>query len=259
MSIKLMASVWEDDSIESRADLLVLLIIADASRDEGGCWPSIDTIARKARLSQRGAQDCIAKLKNAGKLEVEYGAGPRGTNVYRVVEGGAVAAGVQPVVEKVVGQLHPNRKEPEGIVKEQPPKSPKGEGDRQSEEIYEAYPRKAARRAAIKAIHAARRRGHPPDFLLQKTKEYAASCKGREERYIPYPATWFNQDRFFDHFTPYRSSRSELLRTIEILTTQLRGHAGNPDNVRHNRDEYNDYLVLQLRLKQLRADLAIAQ
>jgi hypothetical protein len=65
----------------------------------------------------------------------------------------------------------------------------------QVEEIYAAYPRKVARPAALKAIRKALKT-ILPGKLLALTKQYATVCSGDE--FTPYPATWFNQERFND-------------------------------------------------------------
>lgn len=83
----------------------------------------------------------------------------------------------------------------------------------QEERIYEAYPRKVGRAAALKSIRFAvvrlaegnLRQGpiDPTDarrFLWKKSTEYANSPLGRrvDKDKIPHPATWFNQERYFD-------------------------------------------------------------
>ncbi len=63
-------------------------------------------------------------------------------------------------------------------------------------EIYEAYPKKIGRPAAVRAIRAAIKR-HSFAVVLERTRLYAATYNG-ESRYMPNPATFFNQDRFMD-------------------------------------------------------------
>jgi uncharacterized protein YdaU (DUF1376 family) len=63
--------------------------------------------------------------------------------------------------------------------------------------IYEAYPRKVGKPDALRAIQKALVK-YPADFLLQKTKEYAAARVGMNEGFTPHPATWFNRERFND-------------------------------------------------------------
>jgi Helix-turn-helix domain len=65
MSIRLMSQVWEDVRIRSQAELLVLLALADHARDDGLCWPSMRTIAAKARIEERSAQRILRRLSDA--------------------------------------------------------------------------------------------------------------------------------------------------------------------------------------------------
>ena len=95
--------------------------------------------------------------------------------------------------------------------------------DEQILAIYNIYPRKVGRRAALKAIEAAisrivpRHKGTRKDasteedffiaarrWLWKRTAEYAASPagqdppKGHPDDYRPHPATFYNQERYLD-------------------------------------------------------------
>ncbi|UCC69059.1 MAG: hypothetical protein JSV79_03840 [Armatimonadota bacterium] len=96
----------------------------------------------------------------------------------------------------------------EGKGREHPPYSPPRGA---VVAIYEAYPRKVGRGAALKAIERAlfRIAKDPPDgqephvWLLLRTKKYAASKRAQkpaagERDYRPHPATWYNQERYDD-------------------------------------------------------------
>ncbi len=63
--------------------------------------------------------------------------------------------------------------------------------------IYEAYPRKVARSEALTAIDKALSLV-TADVLLAAVREYAASPAAKELKYVPYPATWFNNHRWED-------------------------------------------------------------
>ncbi len=69
--------------------------------------------------------------------------------------------------------------------------------------IYSAYPRKAAKPAALKAIKAAMKR-LAPEKLLAAVQVYAKLTQAGnvETKFIPHPATWFNQDRWNDLSNP---------------------------------------------------------
>ena len=73
------------------------------------------------------------------------------------------------------------------------------------EEIYQAYPKKKGRPSALKAITKALKTiDHAT--LLERTKAYAKAREGENDQYTPQPATWFNDERFNDEPTTWKSS-----------------------------------------------------
>ena len=79
-----MTQVWEH-SQATGGQLLVLLAIADFADDHGKAWPSVSTLAKKARITKRHTQKAIKQLKDMGELVVDQGAsGYWGTNLYRI-------------------------------------------------------------------------------------------------------------------------------------------------------------------------------
>lgn len=72
----------------------------------------------------------------------------------------------------------------------------------EAEAIYEAYPRKVGKLAALKAITTALRTSDmSAQGMLVATKRYAdAVARWPKDRhqFIPMPATWFNQGRYMD-------------------------------------------------------------
>lgn len=71
MSITVMSRVWKY-SQHSGSALLVLLAIADYARDDGSAWPSITTLAEKARISERQTIRIIKKLERSEELRVTH-------------------------------------------------------------------------------------------------------------------------------------------------------------------------------------------
>ena len=63
--------------------------------------------------------------------------------------------------------------------------------------IYESYPRKVGRPAAIKAITSALKKISAEE-LLKKTQAFATAKAGSDPQFIPHPSTWFTQERFND-------------------------------------------------------------
>lgn len=70
-------------------------------------------------------------------------------------------------------------------------------------EIYEAYPKKASRKDAEKAIRKALMEVGFDD-LLSKVKAYAEARKGQDAQFTPYPATWFNAAKYDDDPTTWK-------------------------------------------------------
>lgn len=66
MSVRVMSQAWELPLTPT--EKLVILALADCANDEGECWPSIATIARKSNLGERSVQRSIQALKDAGHL-----------------------------------------------------------------------------------------------------------------------------------------------------------------------------------------------
>lgn len=70
-----------------------------------------------------------------------------------------------------------------------------------SELIYQAYPKHAAKAAALKAIDKAIRKispGHDADWLLERVRAYAEQRRNEDPQFTPYPATWFNRGSYDD-------------------------------------------------------------
>ena len=87
-------------------------------------------------------------------------------------------------------------REPE-VVPETKPAATTTSPAHQAEIIYDAYPRKVARPAAIQAIRRALQ-GKSFDWLLERVQKYAECVEGSSKKFVPHPATWFNQARYDD-------------------------------------------------------------
>lgn len=81
MSVRASNAVWQHTEAAHSA-LVVMLAIADNADDHGIAWPSVKTIARKGRLTERAIQLAIRSLVAAGELLVYEGQGDYGTHLY---------------------------------------------------------------------------------------------------------------------------------------------------------------------------------
>lgn len=83
LSIRVMSQVWDHSPAKGRA-LILHLALADHCNDEGWCWPSIATLAKKCRIGERQTQYLIRWLENHGELTREECPGRTHTNRYFV-------------------------------------------------------------------------------------------------------------------------------------------------------------------------------
>lgn len=82
-----MAAVWELFP-GGGSELLALLALSDFADDDGRCFPSVATIAKKTRLSKSQAQRVVHGLIASGVVQVEgneSGGAPGSTRRYRVM------------------------------------------------------------------------------------------------------------------------------------------------------------------------------
>lgn len=99
MAISVMTNVWEK-SQASGTELLLLLAIADFANQDGLAYPSVPTLAKKIRMSERNTHYLLRKLEATRELKIERNAGPKGCNLFRVQSlQGAILAGVQSTSE----------------------------------------------------------------------------------------------------------------------------------------------------------------
>lgn len=207
MSIRVLDRVWKQSRAKG-GDLLVELAIADFADDEGNAYPSIPTLGKKSRLSDRQVKRSLQNLEQLGELKVLRGKGPHGTNRYRLrsdivsrdnlsqgvpneATGGDICgkAGVTP--------MSPNPSE-ETIRRNRHSLRASG-----FEKFWGIYPRKKSKGDAEKAWKAI-----APDEKLQGqindgVERATISADWRKEggKYIPYPATWLRAKGWEDELS----------------------------------------------------------
>lgn len=122
-----MSQVWEHSQAKGGA-LVVLLAIADFADDSGKAWPSVETLAKKARMKERNVQLSIRKLRKLGELRVSK-PGKFRSNTYHVAQMGAIftppqSLRVHPTTPQDVvdytPRVHPTTPEPSLTVSEPP-------------------------------------------------------------------------------------------------------------------------------------------
>ena len=69
--------------------------------------------------------------------------------------------------------------------------------DKDFNAFWKAYPRKVGK-GLCRKVYVRSLAKIKADELLEKTKAFAASCSGKEVKFIPHPSTWLNQERWND-------------------------------------------------------------
>lgn len=111
MSNYVLTWVWKHAPIQDPSCLLVLASLADQANDDGYCWPSVASTAKRCRISERQVQRWVTKLVEDGLLEVQERPGT--SNMYRI-KGGDIGdtPGVTSTTPHPRHGRHPNHKEP---------------------------------------------------------------------------------------------------------------------------------------------------
>jgi hypothetical protein len=86
MSIKVMSRVWEH-ATHKGGSLLLLLALADYADDRGICWPGLEALAEKARLTERQAVNVIHGLIASGDVVSVPGRGRGKHTAYGILTG----------------------------------------------------------------------------------------------------------------------------------------------------------------------------
>jgi len=71
MSIGIMNRVWKKSECKG-TDLLLLLALADNADDDGYCWPGIEYLAAKIRMTPQSVINITTRIEKAGELLVKH-------------------------------------------------------------------------------------------------------------------------------------------------------------------------------------------
>lgn len=251
----------------SKGDAAVAFVLLDFATDEGGAYPSLDTLAERTGMHRTSVIDCLRRLVGAGYFTAERGGGRKNTTVYRPVY---IAETVGPTLlieeensradatdteQKTVGPTPPFIPETVGPALENsragtqkqsggpypnPPMNPPMIPPKRDSlsagfaEWWATYPKRVARGRAWTAYQKAAKAA-PPETLLEGARRYAAEREGQEARFTKHPATWLNDQCWLDEPTQAPAQARQQGRRGGILADAVALHASLiPD------EEYHD-------------------
>lgn len=190
MSVRWISAVWSHSPYRGER-LLIHLALADFANDEGSCYPSQATLARKARCSDNYVRLTIKQMVKDGALVVERDGGGRGvTTIYQLKP--PTVNGDSPRRET------PNSKQPALLMNRKEPSI----NDRDFDEWWNSYPRKVGKGGARREwTRLSKQRRLPPVAeLIEATRRYAATIS--DLKYCAHPTTWLRNERWSDEHEP---------------------------------------------------------
>lgn len=229
MSFLILNAVWKA-SLPPMAKL-VLVALADFANESGECFPSVGMMVERCGMSDRGIQKQISELERSGYLRREFRNGrstlytitpehgsphPRTTftpapnDVHPEHGSPSPPNGVHPTPEH--GSPTPEPRSP--ITATQP--SPNRHLNRQSardaerfDEFWKAYPRKTGSIPQARKTWAKQKLDQQADSIIAIVIDRAANDpQWSDPRFIPYPTTFLNQQRWNDEWTPAKKKPS---------------------------------------------------
>lgn len=215
MSVQALTWVLEHSEARLGARNVMFAIANRADEHGDNAWPSVATIAKWARLSERQVQRILPDLVRLGELEIRENAGPHGTHIYRIVpmtqprldhrrgdrlspptscQGGDISGGQgvtfsadrgdisgqndgENVTRNVLATL-PDTSKDTGPRDRRAARS--AEFDARFARLREIYPRRSGHQRwpdARKHIRARLREGHTWSEILDGAERYAAWCR----------------------------------------------------------------------------------
>jgi len=245
MSVRAMTWAFAQEDLKP-GPKLVLLALADRANEEGLCWPSIPTLARKCSMGERTVQVVVKFLALCGCLQISEqfvpGTKARRGNLYQLLlarvtpigcGGGADSAGVGGA-DSAPGGANGSRgggangdsasidssvKNPSGEEKSAPRVALVVSWREGFGQVWACYPRKVGKGAAEKAYQKINPAPDLLDTILRKIEAatHTAQWIKDDGEFIPHLATWLNQRRWEDEYPapspgPARSFADSMLR-----------------------------------------------
>ena len=199
---------WLDDADLRPAEFRLLCRIYRRGQE---CFESVPSIAAGCRLEAKTVRRIMQQL--LARSIIKRKDRPGRSALLSVTEHQHWQVEPLPNGTRGAKRVHPNGTPtplPNGTRRRESPKvTPLKCPHSLVETIYEAYPRKVGKPAALRAITAALRRGIEGEDLLAITQRFGKAWDGETDlQFCPHPATWFNQERYADAPDSWRNGRT---------------------------------------------------
>lgn len=180
----------------------ILVILGNYADENGSCYPSYSHLAKIVGLKDSsGVKKTIKEFEKLGLLRVENRRSDNGgftSNRYHLTLGGGYET------TRVVEAQREGVREPPN-TKEHTKKY-----SRDFEEFWKAYPRKVAKAHAYKSFTKIKKEEWKK--VIFAARLLAIELKGTEEKFIPHPTTWLNQERWTDAFETDENGKPRAVR-----------------------------------------------
>lgn len=203
MSIRIMTWVWAH-SPYSGERLLLHLALADFANDEGVCFPSHGTLAKKARCSQGWVSQTIKQMISDRLIEVIEPAGQGRGKVgrYRLLKGHTELDLFEPIGHTSTANRSNSDASDTSLLNRHESSNTDTDFDR----LWKQYPRKTAKGQARRAFDRVMRQSDAPtiETLCAAVDRYAAPFVSGDVQmtYCAHLATWLNGERWLDETQP---------------------------------------------------------
>lgn len=234
MSVEVMTAVFKRYP-NGGGEMLLALALADHADDSGNnVYPSIKTLAKKTRQSERSVQYQLRRMEEAGWLIlVNSGNGGRNqSREYKIspdwLKGADFAPPKKGAIDGTKG-CNSQHKRVQSATERVQPVAPaynhqessiepsdnhQGGGETKSEiakrkkeafsKFWDLYPNKKAKPNAEKAWMKIDVQSHEAIFTAIPKHINSVEWKKDDGQFIPHPATWLNAERWEDDVTPYQ-------------------------------------------------------
>ena len=173
---------------------LILVLLGNYADENGTCYPSYNHIAKIVGLKDtKGIQKTIKEFEELGYLQIEHRKTVNGgytSNRYHMKLGMGVET------PRGVDTLRVGVSEPSN-TKDDTKTISKNINDEYFKEFWKEYPRKIGKFQAKKSFGKFDEKNYSK--IIYATKVFANENEATEEKFIPHPTTWLNQQRYLDY------------------------------------------------------------